>query len=273
MEALIMGVIAFAIAIVVRRKEAFAFRWQPTRHTWVAIGTGLLAFVFSASILLVGTDTVAARVIHNGLIYVLCGFAIPWGYTLLVEHNPPAEMGLKRERWALSLVLSIVLAALFSPLLIFEGNLGAVGWAKTAKAAFVLTGAGGLFELFLYYGFIHLRLEKAFGVIPTILTSSLLYVSWHTGTQLPLEPDPVLAAVKLFGVGVMYQSVFSLTRNLLIVWPFFHLSGVMIDFAVNIGAVERISDNLPWAIGTVLSMAVIGVLLALLKPSDLPINR
>jgi len=265
METLIMGAIALAVALVVRGREALAFRWQPTRHTWVAIGTGLLAFAFSASILFVGTDTLAAKVIHNGLIYVVCGFAIPWGYTLLVEQSSLAEMGLKRERWALSLVLSLVLAALFSPLIIFEGNLGGIGWAKTARAAFVLTGAGGLFELFLYYGFIHLRLEKAFGSLPAILVTSLLYVSWHTGTQLPLEPDPLVAAVKLFGVGVMYQSVFSLTRNLLIIWPFFHLSGVMIDFAVNIGAVEQISDNLPWAIGTVIAMAAVGALLAWMK--------
>ncbi len=60
----------------------------------------------------------------------------------------------------------------------------------------------------------------------------------------------------------MYQSVFSLTRNLLIVWPFFHLSGVMLDFVVNIGAVELISDNLPWAVGGVISYVVIGVALA-----------
>ncbi len=73
------------------------------------------------------------------------------------------------------------------------------------------------------------------------------------------------AAVKLFGIGMMYQPVFSLTHNLLIIWPFFHLSGVMIDFVVNIGAVERICDNLPWAVGTVIAMAAIGALLAWIK--------
>jgi len=33
----------------------------------------------------------------------------------------------------------------------------------------------------------------------------------------------------------MYQSVFSPTCTLLIVWPVFHAVGVMIDFSVNIG--------------------------------------
>jgi membrane protease YdiL (CAAX protease family) len=257
-----IAAVSFVIALVVRRKDAFALRWQPTRHTWVAVGTGLAAFVLSALLLLLEPGSVPARIIHNGLIYVVCGFAIPWGYTLLVERNTPAAMGLRRERWLISLILSLVLAALFSPILILEGNLGAVGWRQVAKAAFTLTAAGGLFELFLYCGFIHLRLEKAFGVIPAILVTAVLYVLWHVGTQLPLEPDPVGALWKLLLVGVMYQSVFSLTRNLLVIWPFFHAVGVMLDFAVNIGKVELVSVGLPWAVGTVVLMAIIGVVLA-----------
>ena len=35
MEILIIGVIFFVIALVVRRKEAFQFRWQPTRQ-WLS---------------------------------------------------------------------------------------------------------------------------------------------------------------------------------------------------------------------------------------------
>lgn len=262
MEQLIMGLVALALAIAVRRKEAFAFRWQPTRHTWVAVGTGLLAFALSASLLLFEAGSVAARLIHYGGIYIVCGCAIPWGYTLLVERNTPAAMGVKRERWAASLALNLILAGLLLPILLLEGDLSALRWGSFSKAVVVLAGAGGLFELFLYYGFIHLRLEKACGTIPAILVTSALYVSWHTGTQLPLEPDLLAAVVKLFGVGVMAQAIFSLTRNLLIIWPFFHAVGVMIDFAVNIGDVEQASAALPWAVGTLVLMAVVGLLLA-----------
>jgi len=258
-EILIIGAIFFVIALVVRRKEAFRFRWQPTRHTWVAVGAGLLAFVFSASLLLFEPGSLPAQLIHNGLIYVVCGAAIPWGYTVLVERETPAALGLKRERWVLSLILSLVVAGLFVPMLFFEGDLASVGWGNVARASFVLTGAGGLFELFLYYGFIHLRLEKAFGTIPAILLTSAIYVLWHTGTQLPLEPDPLYAVWKLFWVGVMSQSLFSMTRNLLVIWPLFHAVGVMLDFAVNIGAVNDIVGDLPWAVGVVATMAVITV--------------
>ena len=262
MELLVIAAIAFVSAIVVRRKEALALHWQPTRHTWVAVGTGLLTFAFSASLLLFEDGSVVTRVIHYGLIYIVCGFAIPWGYTLLVERESPVALGLKRERWVLSLILSLVATGLFVPILIFQGNLEAVGWGQVAKASFVLTGAGGLFELFLYYGFIHLRLEKAFGTIPAILATAAIYVLWHAGTQLPIEPDPVDAVWKLFLVGVMSQSLFSITRNLLTIWPFFHAIGVMLDFAVNLKAVDQVVGDLPWAIGTVAVMVVIGVVLA-----------
>jgi hypothetical protein len=71
-----------------------------------------------------------------------------------------------------------------------------------------------------------------------------------------METDPWLGALKLLGVGVMYQAVFSLTYNLLIIWPFFLGVGVMIDFMVNIGELERISAAFPWAVGTIIAMAL-----------------
>ena len=262
MELLIMALVPLAIALAVRRREAFAVRWQPTRHTWVAVGTGMLAFVLSASLLLFEAGSVPSRIIHNGLIYVVCGFAIPWGYTLLVERSTPAAMGLRRERWVLSLVLNVILAGLLSLIIIFEADLDAIDPGEFARATFTLVAAGGLFELFLYYGFIHLRLEKAFGTIPAILVTAAIYVLWHVGTQLPMEPDPVAALWKLFLVGVMSQSLFSITRNLLLIWPFFHAAGVLIDFVVNIGELKRVSLGLPWAIGTVALMALTGLALA-----------
>jgi hypothetical protein len=88
-------------------------------------------------------------------------------------------------------------------------------------------------------------------------------VLWHVGTQLPLEPDPLYAMWKLFWVGVMSQSLFSMTRNLLVIWPFFHAVGVMLDFAVNIGAVNDIVGDLPWAVGAVVLIAVIAIVLSI----------
>jgi membrane protease YdiL (CAAX protease family) len=260
MEQFFMGLIVFGIVAVVRRKDVLRLRWQPTRDTWAAVGVGVLAFAFSASMLLVGTESLAAKLIHHVGIYVLCGVALPWGYVLLVERGKLSDLGLTREKLGISLTINIILAALMSLIIIFEADLAAMHWGDFAKAAVALAGAGGLFEAFLYYGFIHRRLDKAFGMAPAIFLTSLLYVTWHMGMQLPLEADPVGAVWKLFWVGVMYQSVFSLTHNLWIIWPFFHGVGVMIDFVVNIGATSRVAAEFPWTVGTLLGMAAAGLL-------------
>ncbi|MBN2393192.1 MAG: hypothetical protein JXR84_20850 [Anaerolineae bacterium] len=261
MEQFFMGLIAFGVVAVVRRKDVLAVRWQPTRDTWAAVGVGMLAFALSASLLFVGTTSLAGRLIHQIGIYVMCGVVLPWGYVLLVERGKLADLGLTREKLGLSLAINVILAALMSLIIIFEADLAAMHWGNFAKAAVALAGAGGLFEAFLYYGFIHSRLDKAFGMVPAIFLTSLIYVTWHTGTQLPLEADPLGAVWKLLWVGVMYQSVFALTHNLWIIWPFFHAVGVMIDFAVNIGEVSRVAAGFPWAVGTLLAMAAVGLLI------------
>lgn len=260
MELVIMAAIAFVSAIVVRRKEAFAFRWQPTRHTWVAVATGLLVFVLSSSLLLFDESSRGAHFINFVLIWAVCGFAVPWAYTLFVERSKLANMGLTRERLKLSLILNVVLGGFFLLLMVSEGDPSAIDPVIFGRGAFVLF-IGGLFELFLYYGFIHLRLEKAFGIIPAILITSAIYVSWHTGTQLPMEADPAAAVLKLFLVGVIYQSVFSITRNLLAIYPFFFGGGVLIDFVVNLEGMEPISRNFPWAIVTLILMVLCGLVI------------
>jgi len=263
MEMLIFAAIAFIAVLLVRRREALALRWAPTRHTWAAVGTGLAAFALSAALLLFDEASPVARTIHYGLIYVGCGVAVPWGYTLLVERQPPAAMGLRRERWRPSLALNVGLGSLFTLVLLAEADLGAIDAGQLSQATFTLL-VGTLFEWFLYYGFIHLRLEKAFGPIPAILVTAALYVSWHAGTQLPREPDLLLGIIKLFLVGVMYQSIFSLTHNLLAIWPFFLGVGALMDHVINIDAVDPVSVQFPWAVASALLMAATGVLLALL---------
>jgi len=254
MEQVLMGVIVLAVVLFVRRKDIFVFRWKPDRGTWVAVGTGLLAFMLSALLLLLEPGSFLGQLVLYGGIWVLCGVVIPWGYPLLVERNPLSSLGMRREKWQRSLLIGLGLAAFFSIVIIFQTDWTMLSWQDIARSAVVLIGAGGLFELFLFYGFIHLRLEKAFGPLPAILLAALIYVLWHTGTQLTLEADPWLAVLKLLGVGIMYQAVFSLTYNLLLIWPFFMGMGVMIDFLVNIGELQEISAAFPWGVGTMLVM-------------------
>ncbi len=254
MEQLIMAVVTLAVVLAVRRQEAFVVRWLPCRGTWVAIGTGLLAFALSGAILLVGVDSLWARIFHYGGIYVLCGAVIPLAYTRLIARQPLRALGIRRTGAATSVAISACLAAIFSLIIVFQADLTTLTAKNVAKGIVVLAGAGGLFEVLLYYAFIHQRLEEAFGTLPAIFVASALYVTWHTGTQLPLEPDLMTGIVKLFAVGVTYQAIFALTHNVLIIWPLFHAAGVMIDFTVNLDAIGTVTKRFPWALAAIIAM-------------------
>jgi hypothetical protein len=125
---------------------------------------------------------------------------------------------------------------------------------------------GGLFELFLYYGLLHLRLRDAFGPLPAIVGSAALYSLWHVGTELPMHPEPLAALGGLFVVGLLYQAAFATTYNLLVVWPFFFTAGVMNDFVLHLGLPDSIGRELAWpAFGWALALGVPAAITALAR--------
>jgi hypothetical protein len=245
MIVLLMAVLAFAVVLATRRRDALVLRCAPDRHTWAAIGTCAAVAVASAAILLVGPGSSAARAIHFLVIYAVLGSAVPWGYTLLVERGSPADLGLRRQGWLRALSINLGLGMLLGFGILFGPDLEKVSARDLAAASFTLL-VGGLFELYLYFGFTHLRLERAFGPIPAIFGTAALYSLWHIGTELPLHDDPWRGLLFLFVVGVLYQSIFSLTRHLLSIWPFFFLAGVLTDF-LRLGLPDRVTSNLGWA--------------------------
>jgi membrane protease YdiL (CAAX protease family) len=242
---LLMALLAFAAVLATRRREALVLRLEPVRGTWTAIGACTAVAVASAAILLVGPGSSAARAIHFLVIYALLGCVVPWGYTLLVERGSPADLGLRRPGWRRALAINAGMGMLLGLGIVFGPDLEGVSARDLAAASFTLL-VGGLFELYLYYGFTHLRLERAFGPIPAILGTAALYSLWHVGTELPLHDGPWRGLLFLFVVGVLYQSIFSLTRHLLSIWPFFFLAGALTDF-LRLGLPDRVTHNLGWA--------------------------
>ena len=252
----VMAAFALIAVLVVRRREAVALRFRPDRHTWAALTVCLAVVVSSAGILLVGgAESTAGRAIHLLVLYATLGCAVPWAYTLFVERGSPRDLGIRRDGAVRALAVNLGMGVVLGMGLAFGGDFERADGRDLTAASFTLL-VGGLFELYLYYGFTHLRLERAFGVLPAIFGTAALYSLWHVGTELPLHDDPWRGLLFLFVVGVLYQSVFSLTRNLLSIWPFFFLSGVLTDF-VRLGLPERVTRHLEWALaGWVLMLGI-----------------
>jgi hypothetical protein len=173
---------------------------------------------------------------------------------LLVERGTPADLGIGPRRWKRSLLISLLFAAATLVPVLRAGSRHAP--SHVLGAVFHLN-VGGLFELFLYCGLLHLRLRDAFGPIPAIIGSAALYSLWHIGTELPLHADPVAALGFLFVVGLLYQSIFATTYNALAVWPFFFTAGVMNDFLLKLDLPDTIGRDLTWpAVGWALALGV-----------------
>ncbi|MDI6603283.1 MAG: hypothetical protein QME57_04225 [Patescibacteria group bacterium] len=101
---------------------------------------------------------------------------------------------------------------------------------KSNQSNFLYNG-GWYFKVIYFYGFLRQRFENAFGIIPGIILAALFYSFHHAGFQ----PE----FVKLFFVGIMYVSVFRITKNALIISPFFWGMGACCDVLVSFGAMKE----------------------------------
>jgi membrane protease YdiL (CAAX protease family) len=81
----------------------------------------------------------------------------------------------------------------------------------------------GFFEAIFWRGWVLLRLEEAFGIIPAILVGLVLCAAYHIGYGMAASK-----MIALFFVGVMFAMVFRLTNNVFILWPIFQPMGQLV---------------------------------------------
>ncbi len=205
-------------------KTIFAFRWQPSKDllaiviSWVLVVTALYAATF-----LVGSE-VAGGMAYFGLYAVLgatiFGIGIPLYWTVVVRKRPVSDLGLTRERLALSVILQLAFATLQ-----FIGayrDLEIPAWDSLLPLV-ALALAIGFFEAIFWRGWVLLRLEECFGLIPAIVIGSILYSLYHIGYGMPASE-----MVFLFFIGVMYAVAFRLTKSVFMLWPVFQPMGQLV---------------------------------------------
>lgn len=205
-------------------KHIFRIYWKPT---WD------LAAVAVSWLLVIGALYTAGQIIGpevgGGLPYfalygvvtaTLCGVGIPLFWMIVVRGRPLSDLGITTRWLALSLAVQMVLAALQ-----YMGTLAQVQRPSLEQlvplAAMAL--AIGFFEALFWRGWVLLRLEEAFGILPAILLSSLMYAVYHVGYGMPLDE-----MVFLFFIGILFAVIFRLTKNVFILWPVFQPMGQLV---------------------------------------------
>jgi membrane protease YdiL (CAAX protease family) len=205
-------------------KVIFEVRWRPNRDL-LALGVSwlLVTAALYAATMIVGSSAgggIPYFLLYAVLAATLFGVGIPLSWTVAVRHRPVSDLGLTSRRLGLSLILQVIFALLLY-LTAYRGT--QLPSADQLLPLLALALTIGLFEAIFWRGWMQLRLEDAFGLIPAILLASLLYAAYHIGYGMPLSEIAFL-----FLVGIMFATVFRLTKSVFILWPLFQPLGQLV---------------------------------------------
>lgn len=205
-------------------RTIFTFRWNPGLDLAAVLVSWLLVTgaLFTATVIVTpeAGGGLPYFFLYAVLAATLFGVGIPLVWMVVFRKRPVQDLGITTKFLGASIVLQLVFAAFQ-----YLGTLAQVEIPPMEQVAplLVLALAIGFFEALFWRGWVLLRLEEAFGLIPAILIGSLLYAAYHIGYAMPIEEIAFL-----FWIGVLYAVVFRLTRNLFILWPIFQPMGQLV---------------------------------------------
>jgi hypothetical protein len=203
--------------------KIFTVRWKPNRDLAVVAASWLLVVgaLYSATAI-IGVEAgggIPYFILYAVVGALIFGVGIPLGWMVIVRKRPLADLGLTFRWWRISLTLQLVFAAtqfITGPK--FEGMA-----FSTLVPLLALVLTIGFFEALFWRGWVLLRLEEAFGIIPAILLGSLLYAAYHIGYAMTVDE-----MVFLFFIGIMFAVAFRITGSILVLWPIFQPMGQLI---------------------------------------------
>jgi membrane protease YdiL (CAAX protease family) len=182
---------------------------------WVAIVSYLLVVAgLYMAFQVFTTERVAANFITFGPVTLAgLGVALPVFYTVLVRRRPLSDLGLTLRHLLPSLALSLLLG--WDTYRNTVATLQ-VTWAREHVPLIAMVVAVGLFEAVFFRGWLQLRFEEAFGVVPGAILAALCYSLYHVGYGMARSE-----ILFLFGLGLVFAGVFRLTQSVFVLWPFY----------------------------------------------------
>ena len=210
--------------VVSATQHIFTVRWNPGKDLLaVAVSWLLVTGALYTATVIIGSSVwggFAYFLLYALLCATIFGVGFPLYWTVVKRQRSIADLGLTTQR----LIPSLALQAVFSVLL-YSVTLARVQ-LPSADELIPLIGlalAIGFFEAIFWRGWVLLRLEDAFGIIPAILLGSALYAVYHFGYAMPASEITFL-----FFIGILFSVVFRLTKNIFILWPVFQPMGQLV---------------------------------------------
>lgn len=227
------------------------FKFELSKDTIVAFISGIVVIFFSSLMLFFQEQTILNEImsifLRDVLMILFIGFWFVFYYVIIIKKESISVLGITKKKLVLSLILNLALG--LSLLIVFMKDGETITFNYETLCAIVYILAAGIFEMVYIYGFLRNYFEKAFGIIPSIILTAVFYSFHHAGFQ----PE----FLKLFFVGVMYVSVFYITRNLFIIFPFFWGVGAIWDVLVKSTAGEALLGTTSIIVGVAIILIMI----------------
>ncbi|MBO4678163.1 MAG: CPBP family intramembrane metalloprotease, partial [Lachnospiraceae bacterium] len=213
------------------------FKLNVSKKTGIAALTGLIMIALSLLMIPFDGDSVLNLIVSFILrdVFMIFGLGVVFVslYSEKMGDGFLKDLGFTKRKWVASVIINVVLAAgLLAMFMKEQVPENIISINNLYGASYILVA--GIFEMTFIYGYLRMSFEKAFGIVPAIILTSVFYSFHHAGFQ------PEFA--HLFFVGLMYCSVFYITRNLLVIFPFFWGVGALWDVLVSSEAGNQIKN-------------------------------
>ena len=164
---------------------------------------------------------------------LLLGTVGPVVHAVRQQRRSLRSLGLRTDNLRVTLAMGLLFAAVQFALTLWGYDLPEpVDWVPLLVMALVV----GMFESVFFRGFIQNRLTEQFGPVIGVAGAAVAYGLYHVGYGMGLTEIGFLT-----GLGVVYSVAFSITRNVLVLWPLLTPLG---SFYANVTAGDI---DLPWA--------------------------
>jgi len=190
------------------------FKFNPNKEIliltllWMSV-----VFTIYTAFIIFTTDLVALNFITFCVVGIsILGIGIPVIYHTLYKKRSFKEIGITKDKLLITIILTIAFSTIQYFLTIH--NLTTLPETKVIIPLISMSLVVGLFENLFFRGFIQLRMEKAFGIIPGILISSIMYALYHIGYGMTFDEMFVLLII-----GLIYSTIFKLTNNIFVLLP------------------------------------------------------
>jgi len=229
--------------------------WRPSWDTLVALASyGLVVAGLYTAFQVFTTEQVAANFIAFGPVTLAgLGVALPVLYTVLVRRRPLADVGLTTRHLLPSLILGLLLG--WDTYRNTLATLDAV-WPRETLPLVVMALAVGLFEAVFFRGWLQLRFEDAFGVVPGVVLGAVCYSLYHVGYGMDWNE-----MLFLFGLGLVFAAVFRLTKNVAVLWPLYTpIGGLYTNLTEGLNMPFEATYGFLLTLGLMLAAIVTGIL-------------